>query len=335
MIVSSNANLPNVIESHEASPQAVASTSSSSQLATEEPIVDIPIPQASPQLICNDENDSQSCRGRSRGHGQGCGCGRGCGNSVCLDMSLSIPSNIEGANLTDIQRADHNYENENQSASADTQSTENDIPDDSSPFLPILNDVSTLQGVTDSTLSSSDGSQAPSNAPQNLSGDDSQAPSNVQNQNETHRHRAIKRKQVDYDDWDFVNNRKPKRFKFCGKEEVHYSFNSAKPKPMEFFSLLFGNDMMDEIMKFINLHAEKLETSLKDWKKGADFIKNWKKLVLPEFRKFVGLAFLMGNPGFPEHRLYWSETSLYHHPNFSKTIKPKSFSIYFESAVLL
>ncbi len=71
MIVSSNANLPNVIESHEASPQAVASTSSSSQLAIDKPIVDIPIPQASPQLICNDEDDSQSCRGCGQSYGRG------------------------------------------------------------------------------------------------------------------------------------------------------------------------------------------------------------------------------------------------------------------------
>ncbi len=114
VIVSSNANLSNVIESHKASPQAVASTSSSSQLAIEEPIVDIPISQASPQLICSDEDDSQSCHGRSCGRIWSCGCGRGCGNSVCPDTSLSIPSNIEGANLTDVQSVDHNHENKNQ-----------------------------------------------------------------------------------------------------------------------------------------------------------------------------------------------------------------------------
>ncbi len=37
---------------------------------------------------------------------------------------------------------------------------------------------------------------------------------------------------------------------------------------MEFFSLLFGNDMMDEIMKFTNPREEKLKASLKDWKVG-------------------------------------------------------------------
>ncbi len=94
---------------------------------------------------------------------------------------------------------------------------------------------------------------------------------------------------------------------------------------MEFFSLLFDNDIVDEIIKYTNLHVEKLKASLKDRKKGADFIKNSKKWKLPEFCKFVGLAFLMGNLGFPEHRLYWSETSLYHHPIFSKTMSRNSF----------
>lgn len=95
-------------------------------------------------------------------------------------------------------------------------------------------------------------------------------------------------------------------------------------KPIDFFHILFSNEMIDIIVRETNRRAqEKLENSRTRTK--TKKLNNWKDLTNCELKKFLGLCTLRGNVQFPTLSSSWSRKSIYYHPVFGRTMSRNRF----------
>lgn len=118
---------------------------------------------------------------------------------------------------------------------------------------------------------------------------------------------------------------KPRLLKFRGKEEIH--LHSLQPTlEFEYFSLLFDDEMVQNIITYTNVKAQKLGDYKVQNRRSP--LRNFKALTTAEFYKFIGLTILMGNVHMPSLKHYWSlKNPLYKHPVFGQTLPRNRFEV--------
>lgn len=124
------------------------------------------------------------------------------------------------------------------------------------------------------------------------------------------------------DGWEMVL-KKPRLLKFTGTEKFNYVNKPANE--VEYFKLLFTDEMMDKIIEFTNIKGLQLSNVKRPHPRRAS-MRDWKPIDKEEFQKFLSLCLLMGNISMPSMKHYWKQKSgLYYHPLFGKIMSRNRF----------
>lgn len=94
--------------------------------------------------------------------------------------------------------------------------------------------------------------------------------------------------------------------------------------PIDFFHLLFPDELINIIVQETNRRAHQKETAPRTRSK-IKKLNKWKDLTNDEFKKFLGLCCLGGNIQFPTMASRWSHKPLYYHPIYSQTMPRNRF----------
>lgn len=105
--------------------------------------------------------------------------------------------------------------------------------------------------------------------------------------------------------------------------------DSTKPipnEPIDFFHLLFDEEMLKNVLQYTNAKALQLAHNKPQNRRSP--LQNFNKVSYPEFCKFLGLCILMGNVQMPSLKHYWSQKSyIYKHPIFGQTVSRNRFEV--------
>jgi len=117
------------------------------------------------------------------------------------------------------------------------------------------------------------------------------------------------------DDWETNRNEEPQFIPFTGNPGL--LSHVPDDEPYSFFNLFFDDELLDNIVVWVNLRANYLIS------KGLtprSNLSTWHNTDVVELKKFLGLTILMGYLKFPTLRTYWSHNEIDYHPIFGKTM---------------
>lgn len=134
---------------------------------------------------------------------------------------------------------------------------------------------------------------------------------------------------ADNPDWE-TGQFKPTLIRFKGAERMVHPLDSKPTTPLEYFKLLFDDDLVDGLIYCKNVKGailfKHIRKKLPQKPPRKKCPKKWKLVCQEEFLKFLGLCMFMGNIGMPTVKHYWrSNASMYRHPTFGETMARNGF----------
>jgi len=98
---------------------------------------------------------------------------------------------------------------------------------------------------------------------------------------------------------------------------------SPNSNPCDFFSLIFSEDLIKNLMSWTNIKAQ---TKIDNSKRRRQSKVLWKDVSFGEMKGFIGSLLIMGIVRMPNYRMYWEkETRLFSIPGISQIIKEQRF----------